>query len=114
MRRAALNGIALYGGSRAYGNTFLIFAEYMRSAIRSAALMDLPTLYLFGHDSISLGPDGPTHQPIEQLAGFRAMPNLTVFRPADALETMYAWETALNQQHPVLMALGRTKAPNAV
>lgn len=108
---AALNGIALYGGSRAYGNTFLIFAEYMRSAIRSAALMDLPTLYLFGHDSISLGPDGPTHQPIEQLAGFRAMPNLTVFRPADALETMYAWETALNQQHPVLMALGRQKLP---
>ncbi|WP_283586046.1 transketolase [Limosilactobacillus ingluviei] len=108
---AALNGIALYGGSRAYGNTFLIFAEYMRSAIRSAALIDLPTLYLFGHDSISLGPDGPTHQPIEQLAGFRAMPNLTVFRPADALETMYAWETALNQQHPVLMALGRQKLP---
>ena len=108
---AALNGIALYGGSRAYGNTFLIFSEYMRSAIRSAALMDLPTLYLFGHDSISLGPDGPTHQPIEQLAGFRAMPNLTVFRPADALETMYAWETALNQQHPVLMALGRQKLP---
>lgn len=108
---AALNGIALYGGSRAYGNTFLIFAEYMRSAIRSAALMDLPTLYLFGHDSISLGPDGPTHQPIEQLAGFRAMPNLTVFRPADALETMYAWETALNQQHPVLMVLGRQKLP---
>ena len=108
---AALNGIALYGGSRAYGNTFLIFAEYMRSAIRSAALMDLPTLYLFGHDSIYLGPDGPPHQPIEQLAGFRAMPNLTVFRPADALETMYAWETALNQQHPVLMALGRQKLP---
>lgn len=109
---AELNGITLYGGSRVFGNTFLIFSEYMRSAIRQASLMQLPTVYLFGHDSISLGPDGPTHQPIEQLEGYRAMPNLIVFRPADALETLYAWEYTLNEHHaPVMLVLGRQKLP---
>lgn len=109
---AELNGITLYGGSRVFGNTFLIFSEYMRSAIRQASLMQIPTVYLFGHDSISLGPDGPTHQPIEQLEGYRAMPNLIVFRPADALETLYAWEYTLNEHHaPVMLVLGRQKLP---
>ncbi|WP_295746227.1 transketolase [uncultured Limosilactobacillus sp.] len=109
---AELNGITLYGGSRVFGNTFLIFSEYMRSAIRQASLMQIPTIYLFGHDSISLGPDGPTHQPIEQLEGYRAMPNLIVLRPADALETLYAWEYTLNEHHaPIMMVLGRQKLP---
>ncbi len=109
---AELNGITLYGGSRVFGNTFLIFSEYMRSAIRQASLMQIPTVYLFGHDSISLGPDGPTHQPIEQLEGYRAMPNLIVLRPADALETLYAWQYTLNEHHaPVMLVLGRQKLP---
>ncbi|MBA1392640.1 transketolase, partial [Lactobacillus sp. XV13L] len=93
----AINGITLYGGSRVFANTFLIFSDYMKNALRLASLMEIPSIFLFGHDSISLGPDGPTHQPIEQIEGLRAMPNLIVYRPADYLETLYAWEYAINQ-----------------
>lgn len=109
---AAVNGITLYGGSRVFGNTFFIFSDYMRSAIRHSALMKIPSIFLFGHDSISLGPDGPTHQPIEHLESLRALPDLIVFRPADLLETMYAWEYTINEHNrPVVFALGRQSLP---
>ncbi len=109
---AAVNGISLYGGSRVFANTFFIFSDYMRNALRHASLMRVPSIFLFGHDSISLGPDGPTHQPIEQLESLRAMPNMVVFRPADILETMYAWEWTINQHsNPVTFALGRQSLP---
>lgn len=108
----AINGITLYGGSRVFGNTFFIFSDYMKNALRLASLMKVPSIFLFGHDSISLGPDGPTHQPIEQLEGLRAMPNLIVYRPADYLETIYAWQDALNQSNnPVAFILGRQNLP---
>lgn len=108
----AINGITLYGGSRVFGNTFFIFSDYMKNALRLASLMKVPSIFLFGHDSISLGPDGPTHQPIEQLEGLRAMPNLIVYRPADYLETIYAWQDALNQSdNPVAFILGRHNLP---
>lgn len=109
---AAINGITLYGGSRVFANTFFIFSDYMKNAIRMSALMQIPSIFIFGHDSISLGPDGPTHQPIEQLAGIRAIPNLIVFRPADYLETIYSWQYAINQKdHPVAFILGRQNLP---
>ena len=92
-----LNGMALHGGLIPYGGTFLIFSDYMRPAIRLAALSDLKVIYVFTHDSIGLGEDGPTHQPIEHLAALRAIPNLTVIRPGDANETAQAWQAALNQ-----------------
>ncbi len=92
---AAMNGIALHGGFMNYGGTFLIFSDYMRGAIRLAALMGLPVTYVFTHDSIGLGEDGPTHQPVEVIPSLRAMPNLNVFRPADAMETAEAWECAV-------------------
>jgi transketolase len=108
---AALNGLAL-SGLRPYGGTFLIFADYMRPAIRLAALMKLPTIYVFTHDSIGLGEDGPTHQPVEQLAGLRAMPNLHVIRPADANETRIAWQMALERDDgPTALVLTRQKLP---
>lgn len=108
----AINGITLYGGSRVFGNTFFIFSDYMKNALRHASLMKVPSIFLFGHDSISLGPDGPTHQPIEQLEGLRAMPNMIVFRPADLLETMYAWQFTINQHdYPVTFVLGRQSLP---
>lgn len=108
----AINGISLYGGSRVFGNTFFIFSDYMKSALRHSALMKVPSIFLFGHDSISLGPDGPTHQPIEQLEGLRAMPDINVFRPADILETMYAWEYTINEHNkPAVFALGRQSLP---
>lgn len=84
---AMLNGVAAYGGFRVFGATFLVFSDYVRPAIRLSALMDLPVTYVFTHDSIGLGEDGPTHQPVEHLAALRAIPNLTVLRPADAHET---------------------------
>lgn len=109
---AAINGITLYGGSRVFGNTFFIFSDYMKNALRHASLMKIPSIFLFGHDSISLGPDGPTHQPIEQLEGLRSMPNIIVFRPADLFETMYAWQFTINQHdYPVIFALGRQSLP---
>lgn len=108
----AINGITLYGGTRVFGNTFLIFSDYMKNAIRLAALMKIPSIFIFGHDSISLGPDGPTHQPIEQIEGLRTIPNLIVYRPADFLETLYAWQYAINQsKNPVTFILGRQNLP---
>jgi transketolase len=103
-----LNGMALYGGVIPYGGTFLIFSDYMRPAIRLAALCQLQTIYVFTHDSIGLGEDGPTHQPIEQLSALRVIPNLTVIRPADANETVAAWKYAVEHKSgPVALALTR-------
>jgi len=109
---AILNGLALHGGVRPVGSTFLIFSDYMRPPIRLAALCDLPVIYVFTHDSIGLGEDGPTHQPIEQLAALRAVPNLVVIRPADATETVEAWRMAiLSRAGPVALVLTRQKVP---
>jgi transketolase len=109
---AIMNGMALHGGIRPYGGTFLIFSDYMRPAIRLAALMELPTLYVFTHDSIGLGEDGPTHQPIEQLAALRAIPGLLDLRPADANETREAWRVAMAHRNgPVFLALTRQGVP---
>ncbi len=109
---AILNGLALHAGVRAVGSTFLIFSDYMRPPIRLAALCGLPTIYVFTHDSIGLGEDGPTHQPIEQLAGLRAVPNLTVIRPADPTEVVEAWRVAiLHRDGPVALVLTRQKVP---
>ncbi|NKE70259.1 transketolase [Candidatus Manganitrophus noduliformans] len=107
-----LNGMALHRGVIPYGGTFLIFSDYMKPSIRLAALMNLPVIYVFTHDSIGLGEDGPTHQPIEQLAGLRAIPNLTVIRPADATETEAAWRLAIERRGgPVALVLTRQKLP---
>ncbi|OLT38512.1 transketolase [Saccharomonospora sp. CUA-673] len=107
-----LNGIALHGGTRPYGATFLIFSDYMRPAVRLAALMKAPVTYVWTHDSIGLGEDGPTHQPIEQLASLRAIPGLSVARPADANETAAAWKAALeDNEHPTGLALTRQNVP---
>jgi transketolase len=107
-----LNGMALHGGLIPYGGTFLIFSDYMRPAIRLAALMHLKVIYVFTHDSIGLGEDGPTHQPVEQLAALRAIPNLTVIRPCDASETAEAWRLALNHRNgPVALVLTRQSVP---
>jgi transketolase len=109
---AAMNGIALSGLFRPYGGTFLVFADYCRPAIRLAALMGVPSIFVMTHDSIGLGEDGPTHQPVETLASLRAIPNLTVLRPADAVETAEAWEIALARRDgPVLLALSRQNLP---
>ncbi|WP_423059555.1 hypothetical protein [Bacillus safensis] len=91
---AALNGMALHGGLRVFGGTFFVFSDYLRPAIRLAALMGLPVTYVFTHDSIAVGEDGPTHEPVEQLASLRAMPNLSVIRPADGNETAADVETS--------------------
>lgn len=107
-----LNGLALHGGTRPYGGTFLIFSDYMRPAIRLAALMELPVVYVFTHDSIGLGEDGPTHQPIEHLTALRAIPNLVVFRPADAAETVVGWRVALaGRDGPTALMLTRQAVP---
>src|SRR5579883_3223631 len=109
---AAMNGLAIHGGIIPYGGTFLVFADYCRTAIRVSALMGLRVIYVMTHDSIGLGEDGPTHQPIEHLASLRAMPNLNVFRPADAIETAEAWEIALARRTgPSLLALTRQNLP---
>lgn len=109
---AVMNGIALSGLFRPYGGTFLVFADYARPAIRLAALMGVPTTFVMTHDSIGLGEDGPTHQPVETIAGLRAIPNLTVLRPCDAVETAEAWEIAASSQTtPVLLALSRQALP---
>ncbi|NIJ11737.1 transketolase [Saccharomonospora amisosensis] len=109
---AILNGIALHGGTRPYGGTFLIFSDYMRPSVRLAALMKAPVVYVWTHDSIGLGEDGPTHQPIEQLAALRAIPGLNVVRPADANETAAAWKAALQDVHaPTGLALTRQNVP---
>ncbi|MGW5322770.1 transketolase [Rhodococcus pyridinivorans] len=107
-----LNGIALHGPTRPYGGTFLVFSDYMRPAVRLAALMQTPAIYVWTHDSIGLGEDGPTHQPIEHLAALRAIPNLAVIRPADANETSFAWKAALeNRTGPTALALTRQNVP---
>jgi transketolase len=109
---AALNGMAAHGGIRPYGSTFLVFADYMKPSIRLAALMHLPVIYVFTHDSIGVGEDGPTHQPIEQLAMLRSIPNMMVLRPADAAETVEAWRIALGRHDgPVALILTRQKLP---
>ena len=109
---AILNGMALHGGLIPYGGTFLIFSDYMRPAIRLAALMRLRVIYVLTHDSIGLGEDGPTHQPVEQLAALRAIPNLTLLRPCDASETAEAWRFALTHKNgPVALALTRQGVP---
>ena len=109
---AILNGIALHGPTRAYGGTFLIFSDYMRPAVRLAALMGAPSLFVWTHDSVALGGDGPTHQPIEQLWSLRAIPGLDVVRPADANETAWAWLTMLRRRGgPAGIALSRQNLP---
>jgi transketolase len=109
---AALNGMAAHGGLRAYGGTFLTFSDYMRGSIRLAALSHHPVTYVFTHDSIGLGEDGPTHQPVEHVAALRAIPNLTVIRPADANEAVVAWQVALEREEgPTALILSRQKLP---
>src|SRR5207247_9439999 len=109
---AAMNGIALHGGFIPYGGTFLSFADYSRPAIRLAALMGIRVIHVMTHDSIGLGEDGPTHQPVEHLASLRAIPNLLVFRPGDAVETAEAWDCALRTQHsPSVLCLSRQPMP---
>jgi len=107
-----LNGMVLYGGFIPYGSTFLVFSDYMRPSIRLAALMEIQVIYIFTHDSIFVGEDGPTHQPVEHIAALRAIPNLTVIRPADGLETAMAWAYALRRKDgPTALCLTRQKVP---
>jgi transketolase len=107
-----MNGITLHGGTRVYGGTFLVFSDYMRPAVRLAALMQIPTIYVWTHDSIGLGEDGPTHQPVEHLAALRAIPGLDVVRPADANETVAAWQAILEHtDRPAGLALTRQNVP---
>jgi transketolase len=107
-----LNGITLHGLTRSFGGTFAVFSDYMRPAVRLAALMQIPATFVWTHDSIGVGEDGPTHQPIEHLASLRAMPNLAVWRPADAIETAEAWSFALkDERRPSILALSRQNLP---
>lgn len=109
---AILNGMAVHGGLRVYGGTFMVFCDYLRPAIRLASLMQLPVTYVFTHDSIGVGEDGPTHQPVEQIAALRVIPHLVTIRPADANETSAAWRYALaHNDRPVALALTRQKLP---
>jgi transketolase len=109
---ACMNGMAAHGGVRPFGSTFLVFSDYMKPSIRLAALMGLPVIYLGTHDSIGVGEDGPTHQPIEHLAMLRAIPNVVVFRPGDANETVEAWRAAIGRREgPTVLALTRQKLP---
>jgi transketolase len=109
---AAMNGIALHGGAKVFGGTFFVFSDYVRPAIRLAALMGLPVTYVFTHDSIAVGEDGPTHEPIEQLAALRAMPGLSIIRPADGNETAAAWKLAVESTNkPTALVLTRQDLP---
>lgn len=109
---AAINGIALHGGSKVYGSTFFVFSDYLRSALRSSALQKIPVTYVFTHDSIAVGEDGPTHEPIEHLMSLRAMPNVNVIRPADANEVINAWKVALaSRKTPTVLVLSRQGLP---
>jgi transketolase len=108
---AILNGIALHGLTRAFGGTFLVFSDYMRGAVRLAALMNIPSIFIWSHDSIGLGEDGPTHQPVEHIASLRLIPNLAIVRPADANETAIAWREILTRDKPVGLALSRQNLP---
>ncbi|WCR29433.1 transketolase [Paenibacillus thiaminolyticus] len=112
---AALNGMALHGGVKVFGATFFVFSDYLRPAIRLSALMKLPVVYVFTHDSIAVGEDGPTHEPIEHLASLRAMPDLSVYRPADGNETAAAWKLALSSKdRPSVLVLTRQELPTVV
>ena len=102
-----MNGIALHGGLKPYGGTFLVFSDYCRPSIRLSALMSIPVIYVMTHDSIGLGEDGPTHQPVEHLSALRVIPNLTIIRPCDIIETVEAWEVALDNQGPTVLVLTR-------
>jgi len=107
-----VNGLAYHGGFIPFGATFLVFTDYMRGSIRLSALSHLQSIWVMTHDSIGLGEDGPTHQPVEHLASLRAIPNLVVIRPADAIETAEAWRVAINRKHdPTLLALTRQAVP---
>ena len=107
-----MNGLALHGGIIPFGGTFLIFLDYCKPSLRLSALMGLKVVYIFSHDSIGLGEDGPTHQPVEHLAHLRAIPNLNVFRPADTIETLECWEIALKSStNPSVIALSRQNIP---
>src|SRR5690606_24960304 len=109
---SAMNGVALYGGLIPYGGTFMVFTDYARPAIRLSALMEQRVIYVMTHDSIGLGEDGPTHQPVEHLSALRAIPNLLVFRPADAMETAECWELAMETaDRPSILALSRQNLP---
>ena len=109
---AAMNGMALHGGIIPYSGTFLVFSDYCRPAIRLAALMGKRVIHVMTHDSIGLGEDGPTHQPVEHLAALRAIPNLLVFRPCDAVETAECWQLALEaHDRPSVLALTRQNLP---
>jgi transketolase len=109
---AIANGLVYHGGCLVFCGTFFTFSDYMRPAVRLAALSELPVIYVWTHDSVALGEDGPTHQPVEHLAALRAMPNLTVIRPADANETVVAWRVALARRHgPTALVLTRQKLP---
>ncbi len=111
---SAMNGIALHGGVIPYGGTFLVFSDYCRPAIRLAAIMGQRVVFVMTHDSIGLGEDGPTHQPVEHLSSLRAIPNLLVFRPCDAIETSECWQITLERRDgPSLMALSRQDLPQA-
>ena len=108
---AILNGIALHGLTKAFGGTFLVFADYMRGSVRLAAIMDIPSTFVWSHDSVGVGEDGPTHQPVEHLASLRAIPNFAVLRPADANETAIAWREILTRQKPTGLILSRQNLP---
>ena len=109
---AAVNGLALHGGYIPYGSTFLVFSDYMRPAIRLSALSELGTVWVYTHDSIGLGEDGPTHQPVEHYAALRAIPDLLFIRPCDANETVWAWRVAIENRHrPTVLALTRQNVP---
>ena len=108
---AILNGISLHGLTRSFGGTFLVFSDYMRGAVRLAALMDIPSIFVWTHDSIGLGEDGPTHQPVEHIASLRLIPNFAVIRPADANETAIAWREVITRRKPVGFALSRQNLP---
>ena len=109
---AIVNGMTLHGGLRGYGSTFLVFSDYMRTPIRLASLMKIPSLFIFTHDSIGVGEDGPTHQPIEQVESLRMIPGMSVWRPADYRETIYAYMAAMEKQDgPSVMILTRQNLP---
>lgn len=109
---AVLNGLAAHGGLRPFGATFLAFSDYLRPALRLSALMQLPVVYVFTHDSVGMGEDGPTHQPVEHLASLRAIPGLIVLRPADGNETAAAWRAALESEVPCALVLSRQPLPS--
>src|ERR1700688_2180345 len=109
---AAVNGMAAHGGVLPFSATFLVFSDYMKPSIRLGALSRLKVFYVFTHDSIAVGEDGPTHEPVEQPAGLRAIPDLTVLRPADANETAEAWAFAMQHDGPTLFALTRQGVPH--